>query len=81
VVDPEGEPVVGRIESTEANYSVQVNGRNPWTIAYRYHANGQDYEGKVTTLQTPGEALQAGCEAVVLYLPSAPQFSSLYPHP
>jgi len=35
----------------------------------------------VTTLNTPSAALQPGQPARVLYLPQAPQYNSLYPHP
>jgi hypothetical protein len=76
-----GQAVEGQIVQVEENPSVQVNGRNPWMISYRFHYNGQDYAGKVTTLNTPGAALQPGQPAYVLYLPQTPARNVLYPHP
>jgi hypothetical protein len=60
---------------------VSVNGQYPWVIRYQFEANGQDHEGKVTTLNLPGQQLQAGRAVCVLYLPTAPKWSSIYPHP
>ena len=76
-----GQAAAGRIVSAEANYNVRVNGRNPWTITYSFQANGQDQQGSVTTLNPPGPALQPDHPAWVLFLPDAPQNSTLYPHP
>ncbi len=76
-----GEPIEGEIIETAVNASVQINGRNPWTIKYGYEVGGQYYEGKVTTLNVPGMYLQPGRKACVLYLPSAQDHSTLYPHP
>jgi hypothetical protein len=63
------------------NYSVTINGRHPWTIRYQFQANGQSQEGKVTTLNPPGHALQLGKAVCVLYLPTDPKWSSIFPHP
>ena len=77
----EGQAAEGTIMGVQQNVNVRVNGQNPWMISYQYRAGGQAYEGKVTTLNVPGENLQAGRAARVLYLPQSPQASSLYPHP
>ena len=76
-----GEAVEGRIVELTQNLNVRINGRNPWVIRYEFHAAGQPYEGKVSTLQTPGPALQQGQRACVLYLPQAPARNVLYPRP
>jgi hypothetical protein len=76
-----GQAVVGHIASVDENLNVSVNGRHPWTITYRFHIVGSDYEGQVTTLHTPGPALRPGHSAYVLYLPNDPQHNALYPHP
>lgn len=76
-----GEATRGQITNVEMNYSVRVNGRHPWTITYQFHAMGQSYEGKVTTLNPPGQNLQQGRAACVLYAPTAPTQNTLYPHP
>ncbi len=77
----EGEAARGQILDLQQNYSVRVNGRHPWVIRYAFQAQGQKYEGKVTTLNQPGQQLQAGNAACILYLPDAPQWNSIYPHP
>jgi len=71
----------GQIIEAQPNYSVSVNGRNPWVIRYQFQANGQTVEGKVSTFNPLGERLQAGKAVSVLYLPADPQWSSIYPHP
>lgn len=76
-----GQPTRGEIVSAEANYNVEVNGRNPWSIGYQFEVNGRDYSGKVSTLNEPGPQLQPGRAAYVLYLPESPELNALYPHP
>jgi hypothetical protein len=76
-----GFPTKGEILSTEMNYNVQVNGRNPWTIHYAFMLDGEEYQGKVTTLNVPGLGLQPGRKTSVLYLKDAPQHNVIYPHP
>ncbi len=77
----DGEATRGRILDAEQNYSLRINGRNPWVIRYQFEAGGQNHEGSVSTLNQPGERLQAGKPVCILYLPGAPQWSSIYPHP
>jgi len=76
-----GEATLGCVSDFQENYSVMVNGRHPWSIAYQYEANGQSYTGKVTTLSQPRDQLQPGRPVYVLYLRDNPVLSSLYPHP
>lgn len=71
----------GQIIAAEQNYHVRINGRYPWMIRYQFQANGQDYEGKVSTMNPPGEQYQAGKAAWILYLPESPKWNSIYPHP
>jgi hypothetical protein len=77
----EGEATLGRVVEVQEDRSVSVNGRYPWVIRHQFQANGQDHEGKVTTLNQPGEKLQGGRSVCVLYSPTAPKWSSIYPHP
>jgi hypothetical protein len=77
----EGETTQGQIVEIQEDYSVRVNGRYPWRIRYQFQADGQDYEGTVTTFNQPGQELQAGKTVYVLYLPIAPKWNSIYPHP
>ena len=76
-----GEATRGRIVEAYQNYSVEVNGRHPWVIRYQFQLNGQDHEGKVSTLNSIGENLQTGETVCILYLPESPQWNSIYPHP
>jgi hypothetical protein len=77
----EGEATRGQIVEVEENYSVNVNGRHPWIIRYQFQVNGQNQEGEVTTLNQPGQQLQVGKSVCILYLPIAPKWNSIYPHP
>jgi hypothetical protein len=76
-----GETTLGKIIEVRENYSVTINGRHPWIIQYQFQADGQGQEGTVTTLHPPGKHLLAGKAVYVLYLPMAPKWSSIYPHP
>ncbi len=76
-----GQAVIGVIAETSENLSVTINGRNPWIIRYQFQAEGQNLEGKVSTLNQPGPNLQTGKNVQVLYLPGAPKWNSIYPHP
>ena len=77
----DGQARHGQILAIEQNYSVRIKGRFPWVIRYQFQADGQDYEGKVSVLNQPGEQYQAGKAVWVLYLPDAPKWNSIYPHP
>jgi Protein of unknown function (DUF3592) len=76
-----GEATRGQITEVQQDFSVSVNGRNPWVIRYQFQANGQNVEGKVTTFNPLGQHLQAGKAISVLYLPADPKWNSIYPHP
>ncbi len=77
----DGTAAEGEIVDVQENLMVRVNHRHPWTITYRFAANGRAYQGAVRTLNRPGPGLQPGQPAVVLYLPAAPDRNALYPHP
>lgn len=76
-----GEAVLGQVTDTQINYNVAVNGRNPLTIGYQFQVNGNKYQSTVTTLNHLNLQFEAGKPVCVLYLPNAPEYSSLYPHP
>ncbi len=76
-----GESTEGEITSVEENYSVSINGRHPCWIEYDYVVNNRLYSGKITTLNPSVMVLQPGKKMYVLYLPTDPTKSSLYPHP
>lgn len=71
----------GEITGIDQNYNVRINGRNPWSISYKFRLDGKDYEGKVTTLNIPGPNLTPGSQTAILYLAEDPQFNGIYPHP
>jgi len=77
----EGEATIGKILEISENFSVSINGRHPWILRYQYQVNGQSQDGKVATLNQPGQPLQVGKAVRVLYLAAAPKWSSIYPHP
>ncbi len=77
----EGEAARGQIVEIRENISVSVNGRHPWLIRYQFQVNGRSQEGKVITLNQPGQQLQVGKAVCVLYLPTTPKWNSIYPHP
>jgi hypothetical protein len=76
-----GESTQGQIIDAQRDYSVRVNRQHPWVIRYRFQVNGQNYEGNVRTLNPVGARLQTGRMVWILYLPNAPQWNSIYPHP
>jgi hypothetical protein len=63
----------------QENLNVRINHRHPWMIRYTFQANGQLYEGNVSTLNRPN--YQPGQRVYVLYLPQNPEYNALYPHP
>lgn len=76
-----GEAVIGQVSEARTNTSVEVNGRNPVTIRYRFEAGGREYQGEVTTLNSSEYQFPSGKSTCILYLPEAPEYSSMYPHP
>jgi hypothetical protein len=76
-----GESTQGQIIDVQKDYSVRVNRQHPWVIRYQFQVNGQDYEGNVRTLSPVGARLQTGKTVWILYVPNAPQWNSIYPHP
>jgi hypothetical protein len=76
-----GESTQGQIIDVQKDYSVRVNRQHPWVIRYQFQVNGQNYEGNVRTLNPVGASLQTGKTVCILYLPNAPQWNSIYPHP
>jgi hypothetical protein len=77
----EGEATLGQIIEVQENYSVRINGRHPWVIRYQFHTGGRDCNGSIATMNQPGPVLQTGQAAYILYLPAAPEWNSIYPHP
>lgn len=76
-----GADTLGEITELDMNHNVRVNGRNPWTVTYRYSVDGVEYEGSLSTLNTPGSELAPGNPITVLYLADNPEISGLYPRP
>jgi hypothetical protein len=76
-----GESTQGQIMDVGQDYSVRVNRQHPWVIRYQFRVDGRDYKGKARTLKPVGASLQAGKPAWILYLPDAPQWNAIYPHP
>ncbi len=76
-----GESAPGQITNVQENTTVAINDRHPWTIEYDFVVGDRLFSGKVTTLTPPGLHLQTGRNVYVLYLPSNPALSSLFPHP
>jgi hypothetical protein len=74
-----GEPVLGTIVDIHENVAVEVNGRHPWTITYGFVVNGDEYEGKTTTLRPVGFTHQVAQSTYVLYLPDDPAQNTIYP--
>jgi membrane protein implicated in regulation of membrane protease activity len=76
----EGEAALGEIVSVYQNYHVQVNGRYPWSIVYRFEVSGSEYEGKVNTLSQPDLSQRPGKAVYVLYSRGEPGRNTIYPH-
>jgi len=76
-----GEATLGEISKVYQNYHVQVNGRYPWTVAYRFAASGRECHGQVTTLSQPDLSQQPGKPVYVLYMRDDPSQNTIYPSP
>ncbi len=74
-----GQATLGEVTDVYENLNVEVNGRHPWTIAYRFEVEGWTHDGKTRTLRTPGLTHQPGQPVHVLYLPSNPDRNTIYP--
>lgn len=74
-----GEPVLGSIVDIHENVAVEVNGRHPWTITYGFVVDGDEYEGKTTTMRPIGFTHQVAQPMYVLYLPDDPTQNTVYP--
>ena len=74
-----GEPVLGSIVDIHENVAVEVNGRHPWTITYGFEVDGDEYEGKTTTLRPVGFTHHVGQPVYALYLPDDPAQNTIYP--
>jgi hypothetical protein len=77
----DGDSTIGKINAIQEDYSTTINEQHPWMIDYEYQVNDQTYTGRVTTMHQPGQQIQTGKMARILYLASEPQWSSIYPHP
>ena len=76
-----GEAALGEIVSVHQNTQVQINGRHPWTVAYRFDARGRQVDGQTTTLSRPDLSQQPGRPVYVLYMWEGPDQNTIYPSP
>ncbi len=76
-----GDAALGVVTHATESYHVQINGRFPWTIGYRFQAQGRAYEGQVTTLSRPEVDRQPGKPVYVLYRRDNPTQNTIYPNP
>lgn len=74
-----GLAALGTIVDVSQNYSVTVNGRNPWTISYTFQAGGRSYDGETATLRPVGFTHQPGQSTYVLHLEADPSQNTIYP--
>ena len=77
----QGEATVGKIVSVSQNYHVQVNGRYPWTVEYRYQVGERHHSGRVTTLSRPDLSQRPGTPVYVLHMRDDPAQNTIYPSP
>jgi hypothetical protein len=76
-----GVSVLGEIVSVSRDYSIQINGRFPWSIVYRFQVAGREFEGRISTLSKPDLSQQAGRPVYALYERDNPARNAIYPHP
>jgi hypothetical protein len=76
-----GDATRGQVTEVERNLTVRINHQHPWIIHYAFQWGGNSYQGRVSTLNSPGPQLQVGQAVCVLYLPENPARNALYPHP
>lgn len=66
----------GSVIEVGVNYNLNVNGRHPWKVRYRYSVMGQNYEGYAHSWHP---TVDVGSPLHVLYLPADPGDNVLYP--
>ncbi len=74
-----GQATVGEVIDIYRDYSISVNGRNPWAILYSFDVHGQPYEGKVTSWKYSPKTQAAGNKVYVLYMTDDPDQNVIYP--
>jgi hypothetical protein len=74
-----GDAVRGEIVEVRQNYQVEINGRHPWTVVYRFRVDRREYGGKVTTLSRPDLSQRPGKPVYVIHASGAPQQNTIYP--
>jgi len=74
-----GQATVGEIIDIHRDYSMMVNGRNPWRIYYQFETSTTPYEGSVLTWQNAERTHKVGNRVYVLYMLENPDQNALYP--
>jgi hypothetical protein len=75
-----GRAVRGKAASVREDTQTTVNGRHPWEIIYTFEAEGQPYEGKVTTFEAATANRFYGQPPVwVLVVEDNPERNTVYP--
>ena len=74
-----GQATIGEITDIYRDYSISVNGRNPWRIVYQFETSRAPYEGNVMTWQNAARTHAIGSRVHVLYMQDNPDQNVLYP--
>ena len=75
----EGLSVQGQVTEIYTDHSVQINGRSPFCLEYRFNVGGVNYEGKVNSFDSSILARQPGQPIHILYVEDNPKMNSIYP--
>ena len=75
-----GTAILGKIATVEIELDTQSSGQKPWIIIYAFELDGQNHEGKLTTLDSAvAEQFRKHKPVWVLAVKGNPARNTLYP--
>ncbi len=74
-----GQATIGEVVDIFRDYSISVNGRNPWAVVYTFDAHGQTFEGQAITWKHNPKTQEIGNRVYVLYMIDDPEQNVIYP--
>lgn len=74
-----GQATVGEVIDIHKDYSISINGRNPWRVNYSFKVHGHPYEGKGLSWKFDPKTQAVGNKVYVLYIVDDPDQNVIYP--
>ena len=74
-----GQPALARVTYAGKDASTEINGRNPFKLAWEFEVDGRTYPGDLSTMEKHSlGGLETMKEVVVLYDPAEPGANTLW---